>query len=363
MKRALKWTLILLGVPALAAGALAVDARRRALHVIETQEQRLQGEIAALRAKRRRSRLLEGRDLSGLDRLPCPSDSFAAGDVGIELGHTGQDSLKAMRVREALSLYQRATRHPTPLRPDELLTVFGVTERCFGEGGFRAYSWRHLFDTKALDSLGRLLVQPGVGVADLEQIRAALDALLAARPALEDVLQAEHLLDRAEVLRVYRARNDDYGMLQQAPGVPEGFSWRVLVVKALNQLDDRRAALFDAASPSLEEWGKKAGPLARQVNLEGAYTRSNLVTNAVSIIETERLALCHWRFVQVAAAVALFRAEKRREPGSLQDLVPEYFPELPVNAYDGKPFDYRDGTLRTPPSTSGPQFEWSLRRP
>jgi len=365
MKRTLKWTLLLLGVPALIVGGVAVDSRRRALHVIEAQEQRLQSDIAALRARRRHSRLLDGRDLSSLDRLPCPSDSFTGHgllEIGTEQGHSGQDSLKATRLQEMTTVAVRAGRHPTPLRPDEILTVFAVTERCFSEGGFEAYAARRFFDTRALDALGQALVQPGVGVAELERIRSALDELLAARPPIDDILEQEHLLDRTEVLRVYTTRSDGHAMMLQGPGVAEGFSWRVLVVKALNQLDDRRGELLQAKSASLEAWEKKARELGLRVQQEGAYTRSNLVTNAESIIDAERRALGHWRFAQVAAAIALFQAEKRREPGSLQDLVPDYFAELPVNPYDGKPFDYRDGTLRTTASSAGPSFAWPLRR-
>ncbi|HVE39779.1 MAG TPA: hypothetical protein VNM14_07835 [Planctomycetota bacterium] len=364
MKRRLKWTLILLGVPALALGLLAVDSRRRALHAIEQQEARLQADVAKLRARRHCSTLLDGRDLSGLDRLPCPSDSFSQKgvlEVGYEQGHTGQDAIKALRTGEMTSVAIRAGRHVTPLRPDELLTVFAVTERCFSEAGFDAYNARRFYDTRTLDALGQVLVQPGVGVEELQRVRAALDELLATRPPLEDVFEGENLLDREEVLRVFHTKSDNHAMMLQSPGAAEGFSWRVLVVKALHQLDDRRFELFEAKSASLEDWGKKAREIGIRAQHEGCYTRSNLATGAASIIEAERLALCHWRFAQVATAIALFQAEKRREPASVQELVPEYFAELPVNPYGGKPFDYRDGTLRTMAS-SGPQFSWPLRR-
>jgi len=364
MKRALKWILLLAGLPALAVGLLAADTYRRAVHAIELQESRLRADIAALRARLRSTTLLQGRDLSPqvLERLPCPARRFAATaehTVPVEQGHTGQDEQLRLRLSEIVGL---STRTQAMQTVEGVLTSFAVSESCFREGGYEARNRRHFYDLRILEALHLLLVQPGVDAAALRQVSSALEQLIERRPLPGDILEGEYLLDRAEVLRVIPTQSDPHCMLLEPPGVRESFSWRILTVKALNQLDDRYRELRKLDAASDVDWENAVKEFGLRIRHEPAYTRSALCSGATSALQAERLALCRWRFAQVATLVALFQAEKGREPRDLSELVPEYLPEPPINPYNGKPFDYQDGALRTVAGTNGPHMEWVLRR-
>jgi hypothetical protein len=354
------------GLPALAVGILAADTYRRAVRAIELQEERLRADVAALRARRKATDLLEGRDLSPqtLERLPCPAREYAEVERSradaYEQGHTGQASLWRIRFSEMFAHANRPVVGPQNV--GELLTALGIVERCFQEGGYEARNSRHFYEDLLLKSLRTTLLRPGVGAKELREISSALEQVLARRPLPGDLLEGEYLLDRAEVLRVIPTRSDPYWMFPEPPGTREFFSWRILTVKALNQLDDRYRELRLLDSASLLDWEERVKEFGLRIRHEPAYTRSALCSGAAGLLQAERLSLCRWKFAQVATLIALFQAEKAREPSSLAELVPEYLPEPPVNPYNGKPFDYRDGTLRTAPATSGPQIEWVLRR-
>lgn len=47
------------------------------------------------------------------------------------------------------------------------------------------------------------------------------------------------------------------------------------------------------------------------------------------------------RIAQVAIALRLYRQENRRYPETLQELVPKYLPNLPIDPFDGKPLRYK----------------------
>jgi hypothetical protein len=277
-----------------------------------------------------------------------------------DLGHGGQSASWRGRILEMIGLSMQ--KPPIPLTVDDLLTSFAVNESCFHEGGYAARFSRHFYDLRVLELMPRGLTRPGVEPGELRKLAAALEQLMARRPLPGDLLEAEYLLDRAEVLRIIPTQSDPTMMLLEPPGVREFFSWRILTVKALNQLDDRYRELRRLDAASLVDWENAVKEYGLRIRHEPAYTRSALCSEAASILQAERLSLCRWTFAQVATLIALFQSEKAREPSSLGELAPEYLPELPVNPYNGQPFDYRDGTLRTAPGTDGPQIEWVLRR-
>jgi len=47
------------------------------------------------------------------------------------------------------------------------------------------------------------------------------------------------------------------------------------------------------------------------------------------------------RVTEVALALRLYRAERGKYPDHLQELVPHYLPQVPIDPYDGKPIRYR----------------------
>src|SRR5258705_13110633 len=49
-----------------------------------------------------------------------------------------------------------------------------------------------------------------------------------------------------------------------------------------------------------------------------------------------------WKLAVGATAVALFQAEKGRNPENALELVPEYLPQLPVHPDDARPLEGRD---------------------
>ena len=62
----------------------------------------------------------------------------------------------------------------------------------------------------------------------------------------------------------------------------------------------------------------------------------------------------------MAAAIALFRAERDREPDKLEDLVPDYLPKIPLSPCHNDALRFHDGSVF---AYIGPEYslEWSLR--
>lgn len=320
MSRAWKWVLGLVGISAASVGILAFDTYQRALRAIEAEEARLRDDIAAYRA-----------------RWPAARSPGLA----LEAGHAD-------------------TRFPDPLRRSRgwlALRILEGAERDSFECGYARYEWRRVQDTATLSELRDALTDPELRRADLQRVSLTLQQILARRTTVADLIEAESLRDRAELLKNLRNGSGDE-FLTSAPGWKELFSWRILVVKALRQLEERKKELTTLKSDSLADWESSARDFGLRIRHEPAYTRSTLCSYAAGQLQAERQSLLHWKFSQVATRIALFSAENHRVPADLEELGLE----IPDSPYDGEPFEYRDGVLRTARRSVGPQLEWTSPR-
>ena len=211
MKRAWKWVAALVGIPALCVVAFWIDATSRAEAAIRAEEERLAKDIAAFRA-----------------RLPAPQDPAAPA----EKGHASR-KLASEPALEAKSA-------------DEVLARLGTLRRRFTEGGFQVDWIRTYAERGCLIRLRDLAKH--ARPEEKARIAAALDPLEAARPTFEDVLTGEHLLDRVEVLRVYRQKEDRLPIMARGPDWRELFSWRILIARTLRELDDQHREMLELAA-------------------------------------------------------------------------------------------------------------------
>jgi hypothetical protein len=320
MRRAWKWVMGLVGITAASVGLLAFDVHQRALRAIEAEESRLRDDLAAFRARR---------------------PGAARPERGFEAGHSGRRQFPPVE----------------KLPPELLLSELDRTERDSFECGYDANDWRRFQDMTTLSELRNALLRRRLRRSELQQFSVTLQQLLSRRPAVAEIIEAEHLLDRAELLNILRDRHNGQ-FLVDGPGWREFFSWRILIVKALRELEERKKQLLSLKSDSLPDWETAALEFGLRIRHEPAYTRSRLCSQATSLLEGERQSLLSWRFTQIAVRISLFLAENDRLPADLKDLGLE----VPVSPYDGKPFEYRDGTLKTSSTSLGPSLEWVSSR-
>lgn len=291
MKRAWKIGAVALAVPAACLGLLATDSYFRAVAAIREHDSRLREDIQALRSK---------------------SASQANSAWTYEQGQVGQ-----------MNLWNRRTQAPSR----DAIVCLDQTEEMFREGGYTAFGYRCYHERIDLVGLRDLLARERWSPAQLRQLAEELEKRVGRRPALADVVRAEQLLDRAEVLNVLHLKRDPYCMLRRAPGWKEFFSWRILIAKSLHQLEDhyREVSGTAPARPQSED-----------------LTRSALRNGASRLEPAERQTRAQWKFTQLAVALEIFVEENKRVPVELKDV----FPDPPRSPFDGAPYEYKDAVLR-----------------
>jgi hypothetical protein len=357
-----KIALLAFGGIALAAGLLGWDAQARAARALRAHEERLAADIAALRSK---PTLLETASLPEPPKaLPLPSLLLEGRTrrMTYEIAHAGQEGLIRDYVRTADILNREGWMEATPA---ELLRKLALSQESLREGGYLAYECRRLDEERGLRLLLEFLEKRNPGADELRQVAGMLDLLLWARPTAREVLLAESVLDRQQVL-IWRLNPDDnYWMLVDAPGWKEAFSKSFLAVKALNQLRDLEQLMLEIeALPMLEREPRAIEE--GQKNLRSArLARSELAARAGALFQGERLLRTQWALARAATAIRRFQAEKKRNPAQLQELVPDFLAELPINVYTQEPFlwDKDQGVIKTRPGGPGPQSHWALGRP
>jgi hypothetical protein len=361
MKKAWKWSLALFGFMLLCVVFLVVDSYYRAVASIAAQDARLKVDIAALQAKHVPSQLLRGLDLSPdfLTSLPCPVSLFRPGlesPLEYEKGHSGQRGRNKIW---AYDLYPRSTAFSPPREvptAQQFLIALAVTRDTMRTGGYDCP--RRAYEIEALNGLGRILAEHAFEAAELRKIRSDFDLLLSSRPTFEDIMTAEYVLDRAQVLSVIHTRSDPYTMIRESPGWKEFFSWRILIAKALNELDDNYRFLRDAKPGALLAGTHETQPQIQRRGGSTVFSTSELRSEASYSFQIEIQTLSHWKLAQVALAVALFQTEKQREPKDLGELIPEYFTDLPLCPGDGRPFEFHGGIL----GAEGLNLKWPVKR-
>jgi len=312
MRRALKLVLATLGLMAGAAALLVWDSIARADRALDANEARLATEIAALRA-----------------RYPRKAEGFR-----FEMGHAGHDADK-QPVTEALS---RRIHYPFErLTADQIVESLATIESTLHEGGYEIVMYRRHVESKALRELCRAVREE----KEPRRIAEALDRILALHPTVPDIVDGEHLLDRREVLNVIRRRSDPTRILRRRPGWKELFSWKILVAKALVQVDDF-AREIHATDPQ-PFWSEKWHELPDDP--PDTLVRSRLRSWAEVPREEETRLRADGTFTRVVVALCRYKAEKGRVAEKLEDLVPEFLPQIPEPVIHRKRFQYADGTL------------------
>lgn len=359
MRKAWKIAALLIGVPAILTGWLALDSYSRAVSAIAAHDARLRSEIAAFRSKQTSSPLLQGRDLSpkGLAGVPCPLTALQnLSDHAFETGHTVHDRIYfRYGLLHDSSDHQRFGSLPERIPLEPLITALAVTNAAFPEGGFNVHSARGSMEYQIFTRLAHSLTNRSLDAALLRRISTELDQLMRRRPSLPEILSGEHLLDQVQTLSVLHTRSDPRGWIQRPPGWKEFFSWRILIAKSLSQLEDEYQNLCKLPPSSYPARGDSHRPA------ENALTNSQLEREAFNLVESEKDDLCYWHLARTATALARFRIEKSRECSDMDELVPEYLSERPVNPVDDKPFQYQGGHLKTAPFyKDGSGIDWDL---
>jgi hypothetical protein len=320
VKKAWKWALVVLGIPALSLVVLWIDSYYRAVAAIRAEDERLAKDIAAFRARLHPGLPVNDAFLAGSAVAPL---SFYQGaePAKLEEGHSGHQNFHLMLRCDLSGLSKPAPglKAPESIQPgDAELSGLALTFRTIRECGYKSRLIGYEFETAALWKLEPILAAKLLPQADIRRIAGQLDRAMAARPTFADSVEAEHLMDRAEVLRVLHLKADPTGFIRRPPNWREFFSWRILLVKCLRQLDDDFSAL-------------RSGPSDVKFEKRTELTRSELrePTNHPRWYDLNSLGL--WTLARVGTAIVLFRAEKRREPQRLQDLVPDYLPSIPKN--------------------------------
>lgn len=357
MKKVWKGAALVIGLPVLLVGWLTLDSYTRAVSAIAAHDARLRSEIAAIRSKRTPSTVLEGRDVSwkAIRNLPCARTAFQNPSVCVlEGGHTAHLNLYWTSYGDESFLQEKSLSRKDRPTPHELITALAVTDAAIPEGGFSSLSVREAFEYRALERFPDALVQETLTPAELQRIFAEFNLLMARRLTLGQALFGEHLLDQIQTLSVLHTRSDSIGWIRRPPGWKEFFSWRILLAKCLNQLEDEYQDLSKLPPESFPDRDDSQGPS------EKALTRSKLEREAFRYVDSEKVMLCYWHMARLAIAIVRYRVEKAKELADLKELVPEYLPELPVNPHDGKSFLYREGHLKTAPFRQNAGDDWDL---
>src|SRR5262245_17237947 len=256
VKKARKLALLLLGIPAIAVAILWIDCYYRAVAAIRAEDERLARDIAAFRDRLKPGLPVDASFLKG--SVSCPQSFFVNPPATkLEEGHTGQHAYYWALVTDSFGIT-----FPPDVPPPEAvppgapqLSVLALTHRAVRECGFDSRSCGYTFEQAALKNLQQAIL--GLSAPDLRRIAEQLDRARESRSSFSDALEAEHLLDRAEVLRVLHLKADGRCFIRRPPGWREFFSWRVLIAKILNQLrDDYRFHLKTETSP-LVEWERR----------------------------------------------------------------------------------------------------------
>jgi len=345
VKRAFKISLLAFGGILLAAGLVVWDTFARAARTLRVHEERLAADLAALRAKPAPPSIPR--------TLPLPQ-GIAPPTLAFEQAHSGQEPLfrDYVHVLDLLRLQRwEAT------TSEHVLQRLALSYESLREGGTIAYELRRVDEERALKIWQHILENQNPKADELRHVAGLLDQLLAARPSAREVLLAESVLDRQEILTWWRSKNTTpYWMMVDKPGWKELYSKTLLAVKALNEVRDLETLVLGIEALPVLEREPKALEEGQKNLHSNRFTRSQLAPRAGALFQGERLLLTEWALARVATAILRFQVDKKRNPAELKDLVPEYLKEVPLNAYTGAPFvwDPAKGIL---------EKRWELGRP
>jgi len=325
MRKARKWVLVLIALPVLGVATLWIDSYFRAVAAIRAEDERLAKEIADFRARKKPGLPIDPKLLQA--KLPCPTDLFLKPErAQLEFGHSGNTAFRFHLLVHYLREEPSNRRYYAPaFTGDQVIAALSVIHQLAQECGYDSTFLCHEIEIRALRSLEETL-RSNLPAAQLRRLGEQLDRCLAARPTATEAIVAQHLMDRAEVLRVLHQKADPSHFIAGSPGWRELFSWRVLLVKCLRELEE------NYRHPDWEDLNPRTG--------------STLVSGLKDARRSDRDALTYWIVARTAVAVAVFRAERERPPEQLSDLVPDVLPRAPVHLLTEEPVQLVNGTLR-----------------
>jgi len=327
VKKPLKVALGVSGAILALCGAAWQDAIRRAERSISERERRIPEEIARARAHSRCEALL--------GKSPPPA------------------VFEKDRESRWDGLWDDWTRHPAPARfEEEMFVELARTQEAGRESGVRGWSaYLHAENTVLWSWKSSLR---GQDRSTLRRRFEALEALYAARPPLEEFVSSEKILQEIDLLRVLRRKADPAVIVDRPPCWRELFSWRIQIAKSLAHVEDlareTRALHRSPAGGGHPEWEALFdGDLHYGVG-------ASLHWKDQAAYEAAELTL--WSLARAATAVALFRLERGREPGSLSELVPLYLREIPVTRPSGNRVEFQDGFVGAGESRDAGSDPW-----
>jgi hypothetical protein len=359
VKKAWKWALTAAALPVACIALLWIDSYYRAVAAIRAEDERLASDIAAFRSQKRRSRPVEldrllakmPGDTSGMKKrpraLPCPTELFLNSDrPQLDQGHSGCGAFYKRLFDHCLLDFSPSIlfgNSEPPPNGDQVVTALSVTHALAQECGYHSRCLLLDYEHEALRAL-RDILAGDLSPAEIRRILDELDRALAARPTFVDTLDAEYLMNRAEVLRVLHLKADPTGFIARKPGWREFFSWRILLVKALTELGREYEVLRPVAEAPDAKLERAVELLAaeQKVRLTQSALRSDATVRRMSDDDVRR----HWLLARTATVIALFRAERGRDIKRLEELVPEVLPQIPADPVNGEPVELKDGILK-----------------
>jgi len=327
VKKSLKVVLGISGAALLLCGVVWRDTLRTAENTISEHERRLPEEIARARAHPKCSALLGKTSPQGEfeknreDRWDGPGDYW--------------------------------TQHPAPARfEEEMFVELARTQEAAREGG--SLGWFAYLRAENTVLLAWKRALRGQDRSTLRRRFEALEALYAARPALEEFVTSEKILQKIDFLRVLRRKADPSGLVDRPPCWRELYSWRILIAKSLTHVEDLARETV-ALHRSPEGCGHPEWEALFDGDIHyGVETGRQWKDQAPFEAGQQTL----WSLARAATAVALFRLERGRDPDSLSELVPLYLRKIPVTRPGGNRLEFQGGFVGAGESKDAGSDPW-----
>jgi hypothetical protein len=210
------------------------------------------------------------------------------------------------------------------------------------------------------DTFEKCLLKSKVGAQSLQMGLKILSRHASELPSFSDHLEAEY------VVIANNLKSPDGWLKQEVLAAALEAPWEQQRQKRL--LNATFAGLLQAARSSYPEWLAGYGRLDEHSTVANVLAAVGWQRPSGSSLTLDRLSrlldrslvspmilvrlgrvnrvtydvvVCRLRALELQVALALFQLEKRRTARTLDELVPSYFSELPVDPFTGRPFGYR----------------------
>jgi hypothetical protein len=134
--------------------------------------------------------------------------------------------------------------------------------------------------------------------------------------------------------------NDSFDRCVAVANMPPGVARRSAVHELEAELDDARKK-GDADSVINQFRSFSSLPPDERSPVFASVMISLMTPSISGSLASQDRATTSLEMTRIAAALAIYRAERGQFPASLEDLVPAVLPTLPVDAFNAEPFVYR----------------------